>query len=454
MNSTFTPENPLFIPQNDQVLSEMEKHVQATLGSQLNMNITSRRANKLRDLTCALAGFSGGYQQLKKHWENQSQGEEQKGLLWDLLLSALNRNSSMLEILQTVDGYKCNNFIDGKYIMDREVGEKDSEQYHELVKSAQKLPMTFKGHDLNSTGEIKIGQETVILRMAYLITASGFGSINIKILKLNKSDAPVRLEDMGYSAEAISALKALPENKDSIDDIGITSIEGYKELLSKKSGIILTCGLAGSGKTTTERLLADQFCLTGNKNTLKCISPVRSDSKKSDPQQEFKDATKALMRSRADCLIMGEIRTREQAEFAIKAAENGALVLATLHASGIQGAVLRFGILAMDNAAVQENLIGVLMQGLANKVCGKCNGVGCGQCDSSGEKGKTVISEFYDMSDPVSVRIMLRGDHVQRSWASYIEDALKKHYDNVISRQEMIRLFGHEFEKLQQMIQQ
>jgi type II secretory ATPase GspE/PulE/Tfp pilus assembly ATPase PilB-like protein len=104
MNNTFTPENSLFFPENEKQLSLMEKHVQESLASQLNINLTSKKANKLRDITCVLAGFSGGYQQLKEYWEDGYEFNNENNFL-NICKESLNKGYSEFRITGTLDGY-------------------------------------------------------------------------------------------------------------------------------------------------------------------------------------------------------------------------------------------------------------------------------------------------------------------------------------------------------------
>lgn len=104
MNGTITPENPLFFPENEHQLSLLEKHFQESLASQLNINLTEKRANKLRDITCVFAGFPGGYQQLKEHWEPEASNDHNNHFL-SICEDAVSDGFSKLEITRKSDGY-------------------------------------------------------------------------------------------------------------------------------------------------------------------------------------------------------------------------------------------------------------------------------------------------------------------------------------------------------------
>jgi hypothetical protein len=57
-------------PQNETELAILEKKTQHILLKTLDVNITKKRAEKLRQITCELAGFPNGYQQLLAYWNN------------------------------------------------------------------------------------------------------------------------------------------------------------------------------------------------------------------------------------------------------------------------------------------------------------------------------------------------------------------------------------------------
>lgn len=59
-------------PRNEYDLSLLEKKTHQILLKTLDINLTKKRANKLRDITCVLAGFPNGYQQLQSFWTSQT----------------------------------------------------------------------------------------------------------------------------------------------------------------------------------------------------------------------------------------------------------------------------------------------------------------------------------------------------------------------------------------------
>ena len=58
------------VPRNEAELIEIEKKTHAILLKTLDINLTKKRSEKLRNITCSFLGFPNGYQQLLSHWES------------------------------------------------------------------------------------------------------------------------------------------------------------------------------------------------------------------------------------------------------------------------------------------------------------------------------------------------------------------------------------------------
>ena len=122
-------------------------------------------------------------------------------------------------------------------------------------------------------------------------------------------------------------------------------------LILEKRGLILLAGATGAGKSTTLAAMLEHRNqrMTGHILTIEDPMEFLFQNKKSVVnQREVGRDTQSLqvglrnaLRQAPDCILIGEIRTREVMDFAIAFAETGHLVLATLHANNANQALDR-----------------------------------------------------------------------------------------------------------------
>lgn len=134
-------------------------------------------------------------------------------------------------------------------------------------------------------------------------------------------------------------IRVIPYNIPSLAELGLPeTIANFKKL---KNGIVLVTGPTGSGKSTTLASLIEEINTQTAKHIITIEEPIEYvyKSKKSritqravgPDTQSFADGLKYALRQDPDVILVGEIRDRETMEIALKAAETGHLVLATLH---------------------------------------------------------------------------------------------------------------------------
>lgn len=115
----------------------------------------------------------------------------------------------------------------------------------------------------------------------------------------------------------------------------------------QKTGMILTCGPTGSGKTTTLYTVLD-ILNTPEVNISTLEDPVEYQMQRINQTQvkpdigfDFSTGLRSLVRQDPDIIMVGEIRDSETASLAINAALTGHLVLSTLHTNSAAGAIPR-----------------------------------------------------------------------------------------------------------------
>ncbi len=128
----------------------------------------------------------------------------------------------------------------------------------------------------------------------------------------------------------------------TLEEIGLPP--AMKDLLHKPRGLILVTGPTGSGKTTTLASMINVINETRDVHIITVEDPIEyyhTHKKSVITQREvgvdvpsFGEALKRGLRQDPDVILVGEMRDLETMSAAIRAAETGHLVFATLHTTG------------------------------------------------------------------------------------------------------------------------
>lgn len=171
--------------------------------------------------------------------------------------------------------------------------------------------------------KIDLNGERVAFRVSILPTY--FGEKTVMRL-LREGVSGFTLESLGFHGDALEQLH-----------------EGTK----LTTGMILTTGPTGSGKSTTLYTVLD-ILNTPDVNISTIEDPVEYQMKRVNQTQvkpeigfTFSSGLRSLVRQDPDVIMVGEIRDNETASLAINAALTGHLVLSTLHTNSAAGAIPR-----------------------------------------------------------------------------------------------------------------
>ncbi|MBN2307578.1 MAG: type IV pilus twitching motility protein PilT [Candidatus Hydrogenedentes bacterium] len=135
------------------------------------------------------------------------------------------------------------------------------------------------------------------------------------------------------------AFRPIPEVIPALDELGVPQI--VSDLAGAKQGLILVTGPTGHGKTTTQASMIDLINNTRECHIITIEEPIEfvHRHKKSIVDQRevgedtkgFYEALRCVLRQDPDVILVGEMRDLETIQTALRAAETGHLVLATLH---------------------------------------------------------------------------------------------------------------------------
>ncbi|MBF0177118.1 MAG: type II/IV secretion system protein [Magnetococcales bacterium] len=227
-------------------------------------------------------------------------------------------------------------------------------------------------------------------------------------------------------------------NNLSLEAIGLPPeyLERIRRLLSHPHGMILVTGPTGSGKTTTlygalnELNTPDRKLITVEDPVEYRLPRVNQVQVMSKIGWNFATVLRTALRQDPDVILVGEMRDRETAEIAVRAALTGHLVLSTLHTNDAARTPVRMIDMGIEGYAVADSLLAILSQRLVRRVCPDCasphqltekerdwlarlpeipnmgegliEGKGCAKCNESGFRGRLAVIELLEMNTELS----------------------------------------------------
>jgi twitching motility protein PilT len=145
------------------------------------------------------------------------------------------------------------------------------------------------------------------------------------------------------------AIRIIPQEIPTIKSLGLPEI--IEKLALQKNGLILCTGPTGSGKSTTLASMINLINETKAKHILTLEDPIEyiHNHKSSVVHQreigedvkDFNVGLRSALRQDPDVILIGEMRDLETISIALKAAETGHLVLATLHTNSASSTIHR-----------------------------------------------------------------------------------------------------------------
>ncbi len=181
-------------------------------------------------------------------------------------------------------------------------------------------------------------------------------------------------------------LRLIPNKLLTFDDIGLPKI--VQDLCRRPRGLFLVTGPTGSGKSTTLATMLNFINEEYDRHVVTIEDPIEyyHYHKKSVINQRevgrdvptFTEALRRVLRSDPDVILVGEMRDLETIEAAIRAAETGHLVFATLHTASASGTINRIidAFPTTQQAQVRVQLSTSLIAVLSQQLCARCDKAG------------------------------------------------------------------------------
>ncbi|MCY3674155.1 MAG: ATPase, T2SS/T4P/T4SS family [Paracoccaceae bacterium] len=240
-----------------------------------------------------------------------------------------------------------------------------------------------------------------LVRLQYSPTTGHCASLVMRI-KYSNSRGDHDLKELGFLSRQVS-------------DIGL--------MRKRTSGLYLLAGKVSSGKTTTlQRILNTMVREKNHEISIYSIEePVELDingaihvgvyPKPHQTRSEaFIEAIKATLRSDPNVVVLGELRDRELAGYAIELALTGHALWTTVHAGSALGILDRLSDLGIEHWKLTEPSVvrGLIFQRLLGVLCPNCK-IGLPQGRDQGRISDFLLKEITNLLDSHPDKIFIRG---------------------------------------------
>jgi len=261
-------------------------------------------------------------------------------------------------------------------------------------------------------------------------------------------------------------------------DLPADTYTSLQAMMARPEGILIITGPTGSGKTTTlYSLLTHRNDETVNIMTLEDpveypVTLMRQTSVNETLKLDFANGIRSIMRQDPDIILVGEIRDRDTAEMAFRAAMTGHQVFTTLHTNSALGAFPRLLDIGIVPDIMAGNIIGVVAQRLVRVLCPHCRAayipdvneqnllgwrandhppiyraVGCPACNNKGYRGRMALMELLRMDSELDDLVGRRASHreihnaaVERGYRSLALDGINRVLEGKTSLSEVSRV--------------
>lgn len=246
-------------------------------------------------------------------------------------------------------------------------------------------------------------------------------------------DLRIQIQPSLHSEHVV--IRLLPQNSElvSIEKLGLSPViaENYKRLLKNPAGLVLVVGPTGSGKSTTLYAGLQLLANDGSRKVITVEDPIEYSIRNIQQTRvrpeigfSFADAMRSFVRQDPDVILVGEIRDHETSLEAIRASQTGHVVLSTLHCNDSVDAMQRLYDLGVNPNSLASELLAVIAQRLAKRICLHCRekaapetdileevfpngtpdsfhayiGKGCEQCNGTGTHGRVAVVEYLQIN--------------------------------------------------------
>jgi len=374
-------------------------------------------------------------------------------LVHSLIIKSVKRGASDIHIRPLSNGVQVLFRIHGKLTLVKNFSKSLLPAIVSRIKVISRMDIAQRRLPQDGRVQMSFGDDKIDMRVSTMPTVEG-ESVVIRLLASAATLKPV--EELGFN------------EKDTAS---------FLDLLHRGAGMILVTGPTGSGKSTT-LYSAMNVLKQMNVNIITVEDPVeiRLDGLEQvqvmhDIGMDFGRALRNILRHDPDVIMIGEIRDKETANIAFKAAQTGHLVLSTLHTNSAADTIIRLREMKVEPYLIASSLLGVVAQRLITENCEHCRineevsstvrqlmslgseekfyvGKGCDACGKSGVSGRLPAYEFLQVTESIQHNILENASTLELNQAaesagmqSIVECALKYARNGDTSIADVHRIF-------------
>ena len=418
-----------------------------------------RSGETQKDKTITLFDSSGrNITEIYGRGRGKSQDHHILDLTKRVIMDALEEEASDILIDPTDDStYSVRMRVDGVL---RVVEEFDSDTCAAIInsiKAVSNMDIADKRRPQDGAFIAKTGEGTVSFRVA---SAGVLNGEKLSIRVLNQNADTYSLSSSGLSDKQRAVIRSMIE---------------------KPSGMILICGPTGSGKTTTLYGMLNAIeLLTRNVITIEDpIEYVLANASQIEVNIKaditFAKTLRSVLRQDPDVICVGEIRDEETASIALRAAQTGHLVLATIHSNSNASTLVRLLDLGISPVIMSSGLNLIISQRLLRRLCKHCKvpaqltstqiqefrkakinyrnicqAQGCEECAGTGYRRRTAIFDILVLTPELKHNIasndllitQLRKAGDKKGTSNLHKQGLRKVVSGITSLEELKRVVG------------
>lgn len=344
-------------------------------------------------------------------------GSPTGSLVEKLVLVASQKRASDIHLEPQKNGFYARMRVDGVMSTVHEFDARLQRQIVSRIKIISGLDINERRLPQDGQFNMVVGGKEVDCRVSTMPCKYGE---KIVIRMLDKSGFALGLESLGFDPNTQSV---------------------FETLIEKPHGIVMVTGPTGSGKTTTLYSVLHRI-RSPQKNIITLEDPIEyellagSSNELGTTQIQvnpkvgltFATGLRSILRQDPDVIMVGEIRDKETAEIAMKAALTGHLVLSTLHTNDAPSSLTRMVDMGIEPYLISSTVVGVLAQRLVRVLCASCKegyrppervlrrmfpnevdysnivfyrAVGCDKCHGTGHWGRQGIFELMTVTEEV-----------------------------------------------------
>lgn len=223
------------------------------------------------------------------------------------------------------------------------------------LKVMANLDMTEYRRPQEGRIKISLNNQPQYLRISSMPLSDHQEKLNLRVLKPFKG--LMEYSTLGMSDQEIAQLQSLCQSP---------------------SGIVLTCGPTGAGKSTTLYTILNSINAE-TRNIITIEDPIELKLPHINQSQvnvksdyTFANSIHSILRQDPDVIMIGEIRDQETLDVTIQSALTGHFILSSLHSTNAASAITRLVELGASPSLLSSSLRGIVAQRLIRTLCNHC----------------------------------------------------------------------------------